>query len=128
MERENAALNIAAQNREYFGAWNLRVTRGRAPEALAELPAPDAVFIGGSGGALPGIVDAALAKNPAARLCASAVALETLSAALAAFSARGLETEVTQLSVARAKPGARLHLLLANNPVFLLTARREGEA
>lgn len=128
VEQRDEACALIERNRARFGAWNLRVTRGRAPEALAELPAPDAVFIGGSGGALPGIVDAALAKNPDARLCASAVALETLSAALAAFSARGLETEVTQLSVARAKPGARLHLLLANNPVFLLTARREGEA
>ena len=48
----------------------------------------------------------------------------TLSAALAVFAARGLEAEVTQIAVSRARPGARLHLLLANNPVFLVTACR----
>ena len=99
--------------------------RAIAPEALADLPAPDAVFIGGSEGRLPGIVDAALAKNPRARLCVSAIALETLSAALAVFGAHRLGAEVTQLAVSRAKPGARLHLLLANNPVFLISAQRE---
>ena len=63
-----------------------------------------------------------LAKNPKVRLCVSAIALETLSAALAVFAARGLDAEVTQIAVSRARPGARLHLLLANNPVFLVTA------
>ena len=86
---------------------------------------PDAVFVGGSEGRLRGIIDAALAKNPHARLCVSAIALETLTAALDAFEAHGLGAEVTQLAVSRAKPGARLHLLLANNPVFLISAQRE---
>ena len=83
------------------------------------------MFIGGSEGRLAGIVDAALAKNPRARLCVSAIALETLSAALDVFNTRGLDAEVTQLAVSRARPGARLHLLLANNPVFLISAQRE---
>ena len=128
VEYRDEALALIEQNRARFGAWNLRVVPGRAPEALDALPAPDAVFIGGSEGALAGIVDAALAKNPNVRLCVSAIALETLSAALELFNARGLDTEVTQLSVSRARADGRLHLLLANNPVFLISARREGSA
>lgn len=128
VEYKEQALALIRQNRERFGAWNLRLVRGRAPEALAALPAPDAVFIGGSDGALAGIVDAALQKNPAVRLCVSAIALETLSDALEILSARGLETEAAQISVSRARPGGKLHLLLANNPVFLLSAVREDEA
>ncbi len=127
VEYRDEACALIAQNRERFGAWNLRLVKGRAPEALDALPAPDAVFIGGSEGMLAEIVDAALGKNPGARLCVSAIALETLSAALDVFRARGLNAEVTQLAVSRAKPGQRLHLLLANNPVFLLSARREAE-
>ena len=121
---ELALAALIEENRRRFGAWNLRLVRGRAPEALSSLPAPDAVFIGGSEGQLESIVDAALAKNPGVRLCVSAIALETLSAALAVFAARGLDAEVTQIAVSRARPGARLHLLLANNPVFLVTACR----
>ena len=125
VEYRDEACALIEENRARFGAWNLRLVRGTAPEALADLPAPDAVFIGGSEGRLAGIVDAALAKNPRARLCVSAIALETLSAALDVFNSHGLEAEVTQLAVSRARPGARLHLLLANNPVFLVTACRE---
>ena len=127
VEYKEQALALLRRNRERFGAWNLRLVPGRAPEALDALPAPGAVFIGGSEGALAGIVDAALEKNPDVRLCVSAIALETLSAALDLFSARGLAAEVTQIAVSRARPGGKFHLLLANNPVFLLSARREGE-
>lgn len=127
VEYKDEAIALIEQNRARFGAWNLRVVRGKAPQALTELPAPDAVFVGGSEGALAEIVGAALEKNPSVRLCVSAIALETLSSALDIFAARGLDAEVTQLAVSRAKPGARLHLLLANNPVFLVCAHREAK-
>ena len=127
VDAREEACALIEENRRRFGAWNLRLVRGRAPEALSPLPAPDAVFIGGSGGQLEGIVDAALAKNPQVRLCVSAITLETLSAALAVFAERGLDAEVTQIAVSRAKPGGGLHLLLANNPVFLITACREAQ-
>ena len=128
IDAREEACALIEENRRRFGAWNLRILCGRAPEALYPLPAPDAVFIGGSGGQLEGIVSTVLAKNPEARLCVSAIALETLSAALAVFAARGLDAEVTQIAVSRAKPGGRLHLLLANNPVFLVTACRRAQA
>ena len=71
------------------------------------------------------VVDAVLAKSPQARLCISAIALETLSAAVAALTARGLTAEVTQIAVSRTKPAGRLHLLMANNPIFLITGERK---
>ena len=98
---------------------------GLAPAALSDLPAPDAVFIGGSKGSLAAIVDAALDKNPDARICVSAIALETLSAAVAALTAHGLAAEVTQIAVSRTRPAGRLHLLMANNPIFLITGERK---
>lgn len=125
VEYRDEALDLIRRNRERFGAWNLRVVPGRAPEALSELPAPDAVFIGGSEGGLSEITDAVLAKNPKARICVSAIALETLSAAPEIFAAHGLDAEITQLAVSRAKRGGKLRLLLANNPVFLISASRE---
>ena len=66
------------------------------------------------------IVDAVLAANPAARLCISAIALETLQEAVAALTAHGLTAQVTQIAVSRSKPAGALHLLMANNPVFLI--------
>ena len=47
----------------------------------------------------------------------SAISLETLHAAMAELKT----PEVTQISVSRSKPAGELHLLLAQNPVFLIT-------
>ena len=108
-------------NREKFRTRNLVLVEGLAPAALSDLPAPDAVFIGGSKGSLAAIVDAALDKNPDARICVSAIALETLSAAVAALTARGRTVQVSQIAVSRAKAVGGLHLMMAQNPIYLIT-------
>lgn len=108
-------------NREKFRTRNLVLVEGLAPAALSDLPAPDAVFIGGSRGSLAAIVDAALDKNPDARICVSAIALETLSAAVAALTAKGRTVQVSQIAVSRAKAVGGLHLMMAQNPIYLIT-------
>lgn len=128
VECKPEACALIQQNREKFGVWNLRLITGRAPEVLQELPPPDAVFLGGSGGEMSAIAGVVLQKNPAARICISAIALESLTAAVSALEAHGLAAEVTQIAVSRTKSAGRLHLLMANNPVFLITAERGAEA
>lgn len=108
-------------NREKFRTRNLVLVEGLAPAALSDLPAPDAVFIGGSKGSLAAIVDAALDKNPDARICVSAIALETLSAAVAALTAKGRTVQMSQIAVSRAKAVGGLHLMMAQNPIYLIT-------
>ena len=108
-------------NREKFRTRNLVLVEGLAPDALSDLPAPDAVFIGGSKGSLAAIVDAALDKNPDARICVSAIALETLSAAVAALTAKGRTVQVSQIAVSRARAVGGLHLMMAQNPIYLIT-------
>lgn len=108
-------------NREKFRTRNLVLVEGLAPAALLDLPAPDAVFIGGSKGSLAAIVDAALDKNPDARICVSAIALESLSAAVAALTAKGRTVQVSQIAVSRARAVGGLHLMMAQNPIYLIT-------
>lgn len=120
VERNQEGVDLIEENRRAFGAYNLHVVCGSAPEALSAFPAPDVVFIGGSGGQMAPIVDAALEANPKARICASAIALETIQAALAALASHGIEAEVSQVSVASTKKAGELHLLMAHNPTFLI--------
>jgi len=115
VEQKPEALTAARANREKFGAWNLRLVGGTAPAALAGLPKPDAVFVGGSGGRLPEIL--AAVSNPLARICISAISLETLHTASEVLH----EPEITQISVSRSRSAGKLHLMLAQNPVFLVT-------
>ena len=124
VECDPEACALIQQNREKFAAYNLTLIEGKAPDALDALPAPDAVFIGGTKGNMDAVIDAVLHKNPVARLCVAAIALEPLSAAVAALTAHGLAAEVTQIAVNRTKTAGSLHLLMANNPVFLIMGAR----
>ena len=120
------ACSLIRANREKFGVYNLELTQGRAPEVLAQLPAPDAVFIGGSGGELPAILEAALRKNPAARFCITAIAVETLGTAVAAMTQLGMEPQISQVTVARSRAAGELHLMMGQNPVWIITGRKEA--
>ena len=121
VERNREALRIAERNREKHGAWNLHLKEGRAPETLEGLPKPDAVFVGGSGGQLEEIIGTIYYVNPTARICVSAIALETLQGAIECLRKLGYETEVCQIAVSRSKAAGDLTLMLAQNPVYLIT-------
>jgi len=104
-----------SRNAQALGVPGLAVVGGTAPAALAGLPAPDAVFIGG-GVSEPGVIAAACdALGPGGRCVANAVTLEGEAALLAAFSARG--GSLRRLSVARADPVGGMHGWRAAMPV-----------
>ena len=128
VEREEAALALARANREKFGAWNLSLVEGEAPQALEQLPRPDAVFVGAGAGGLPEILQAVHHSGPQARVCVAAVSLEALYTAHSELARLDREVEVTQLSVSRTWPAEQPNLLQAQDPVFLITGTaRQGE-
>ncbi|MEV7429874.1 precorrin-6y C5,15-methyltransferase (decarboxylating) subunit CbiE [Nocardioides sp. NPDC092400] len=91
-----------ARNAARLGVPDLVVVAGRAPDALADLPAPDAIFIGG-GATRPGVLDACLAAlAPGGRLVVHGVTLETESLLANAYRTRG--GELTRLSVETTAP------------------------
>lgn len=120
-ECSGEAYRLMQQNKEKFGVWNLHLTQGTAPEVLCQFPSPDVVFIGGSGGKLAEILQDVHTINPQARVCIAAIALETVHTALTEMTALGYEIETVQIGVSRTKKAGDLHLLLAQNPIFLLT-------
>lgn len=92
---------MAAKNARVLGAPRLQLIDGMAPAALAGLPAPDAVFIGG--GLSEETIAAALAAlGPQGRLVANAVTLESESLLISAQARHG--GSLTRLSIARAEP------------------------
>ncbi|HIS75976.1 MAG TPA: precorrin-6y C5,15-methyltransferase (decarboxylating) subunit CbiE [Candidatus Merdivicinus excrementipullorum] len=124
VEMKEEAVSLIRQNREKFKAWNLTPVEGAAPGALENLPAPDAVFIGGSTGNMPEIFQMIREKNPAARVAVSAISLETLAQAIDCFAKFGLQnTEISQIMAARAKEAGRYHLMMGQNPVYLISGQ-----
>jgi precorrin-6Y C5,15-methyltransferase (decarboxylating) len=89
----------ATRNAAALGTPDLRIVQGHAPEALAGLPAPDAVFIGGGLGDA-GLFDAAWsALKPGGRLVANAVSLGSEARLIELFQRHG--GELTRLEIAK---------------------------
>jgi precorrin-6Y C5,15-methyltransferase (decarboxylating) len=106
LERESSRTALIAENAALLGVPELAIVTGEAPAALAGLPAPDAVFLGG-GLATPGLFEAAWrALKPGGRLVANAVTLEGEARLLAWHQAHG--GRLIRISVAEAERlGAR---------------------
>ena len=122
IERRVDAIPLIEANCRKFHLGNVTLVCGEAPDALSDLPAPDVVFIGGSGGELPAILKAAWDKNPAARIAVTAVTIEALSLALSSMKEAGHEPDIVQISAARGKKVGRVHLMEAMNPISILSA------
>jgi precorrin-6Y C5,15-methyltransferase (decarboxylating) len=90
------------RNAAACGVPGLTVVEGTAPQELADLPAPSAIFIGG-GGSDEGVLDAAINALPSGgRLVANAVTLEMEALLLARHAEMG--GELIRIAVSRAGP------------------------
>ena len=126
MEKNAGDAANARANARRLRASNYSLFEGRAPAGLDEWPDPDAVFIGGSGGELAELIALVLLRlNPGGRLVMNFVTLENLATATTALTAAGAVWDVTMLSAARSQPILDMHRLAAQNPVWIVTARKE---
>lgn len=108
IERDPARAARISRNAICLGVPGIEIVGGAAPQALAGLRQPDAVFIGG--GADPQTLDAAWLALPAqGRIVVNAVTLETQ--ALLARSHKEKGGDLMNLQVSRARPVGRFHAL-----------------
>lgn len=122
VERDAEALALSEENRAKFGAYNIKIIAGEAPDALDALPAPDKVFIGGSGGNLRSIFTKILGKTRICTVCLNAVTLETLAQSTACFDEFHFSNvEITCVNVAKSRPAGNYRLMAAQNPVYIIS-------
>ena len=125
IEADATGAAFCRDNSRHMGADNVRVVTGLAPGALAGLPDPDAVFVGGSKGQLREILAVALDRLVGrGRLVVNAITLDTIATAYAFFKERGLDPEVIVVNVAR---GLKLNQTMrydAQNPVHILAVTK----
>jgi precorrin-6Y C5,15-methyltransferase (decarboxylating) len=125
VEVDPEGVEICQDNVRTHRVDNVRVVAGRAPEALAELETPDAVFVGGSKGSMEEIIDVALDRlAPGGRLVVNTITLENSGEAYQAFRRRELVPEVTLLQISRAEPLARYLRYEAQNPIQIFAVTR----
>lgn len=125
VEKEPEQQGHIERNASRFAAGNITLVRGEAPGVLPSLPAPDRVFIGGSGGGLRGIVDEVRSRMDRGIMVVNAATLETLNEAISALEGAGFPVTVTEISVARSRPLSERRLMAALNPVFMVKGEKE---
>ncbi len=123
VERNSQCLTYFKENLQKFNSRNITLVEEEAPFCLEDLPDPDRVFIGGSGGHLWKILEAADSRLPTdGRVVLNAATLDTLTAATEFFENTGYELEVTTVNISRTRPLTDYKMFEAFNPVFVMTA------
>ena len=127
-ERNPVAVELLGNNKELFGLTNLDVIAGEALENIKTMPAPDCVFVGGSGGDLCEMLDVIYAKNSKCRIVINAITVETLAQVAAYYKEHpDYSLEIVNVFVARSKKLGSYNLMMAQNPVYVMTALKKED-
>ena len=127
-ERNPVAVELLGKNKELFGLTNLDVIAGEALENIKAMPAPDCVFVGGSGGDLCEMLDVIYAKNSKCRIVINAITVETLAQVAAYYKGHpDYSLEIVNVFVARSKKLGSYNLMMAQNPVYVMTALKKED-
>ncbi len=128
IEQDAADFHLISANLETFGVKNVKPVFGTAPAVFTGLPAPDAIFIGGNGGEISRLLEAAFtALRSGGRLVVNVGTLEMLSATYASMKrlAAGRGTVDVQLvNISRGVEQMESLRFEAVNPTFILRIRK----
>ncbi len=126
IERDAVRYERLCRNLKTHEATRVRAFHGQAPEDCAEWSAPDAVFVGGSGGQLENIINyVAQRLRTDGRVVINLVTLDRVAETLSLLRAQNFSVNVTQVSIARSRSLQESVYLVALNPVFVVSAQRE---
>jgi precorrin-6B C5,15-methyltransferase / cobalt-precorrin-6B C5,C15-methyltransferase len=129
IEEDAADYHLILANADSFGARNVKAVHGTAPAVFVGLPAPDAVFVGGTGKEVRRLLEAAFAAlRPGGRMVVNVATLEALSTTYAALKGLAGAVEASLVSVARGVEQMESLRFEAVNPTFLLAVGKGSKA
>lgn len=106
VEQHPERLACLAENRERFGCGsNLHIVDGRAPQALADLPDPGKVFVGGNDGELDAILRSSWGRLPTGGLLLASSVTAATFARLQTFALTLTPGQVETLQIAVSRGG-----------------------
>jgi cobalt-precorrin-6B (C15)-methyltransferase len=126
IDEDAEAIRLTTSNVEKFDAQDIvKVIHGKAPEALSDLPKVDAIIIGGSKSLKDVIQVAHEQLKEHGRIVVNAILLETGYTALYEIKKSGFkEIDVTQIFVAKGKDIDHGTMMLARNPITIISATK----
>ncbi|HEX4612894.1 MAG TPA: precorrin-6y C5,15-methyltransferase (decarboxylating) subunit CbiE [Urbifossiella sp.] len=125
IEQDSADYHLIVANAAQFGVSNVKPVFGTAPGVFTDLPAPDAVFVGGNGGEVARLLEAAYAAlRPGGRLVTNVGTLEMLTATYAVLKRLAGGVEVLLMNLSRGVEQLESLRFEAVNPTFLLGVQK----
>ncbi|MEO1351398.1 MAG: precorrin-6y C5,15-methyltransferase (decarboxylating) subunit CbiE [Cyanobacteria bacterium J06635_15] len=129
IEKTAMGASLIQQNCDRFGIPTIQIIQGKAPAALAPLPYPDRVFIGGSSGTMTELLTLCCDRlRPRGRIVAAIATLETLAEVtqwLRGLSEQAWTYRLLQVQLSRSVAVGPLTRFSPLNPVTLVTLYRE---
>ncbi len=126
IEMDPEDYQLIASNAERFGVTNLTPVLGKAPEAWESLPAPDAIFVGGTGRHVSKIVELAFEKlRRGGRLMANVGSVENLAAVRDILQKKSGDCQVWMINIARGTDQMDRLSFEAMHPTFLVGAKKK---
>mgnify|MGYP003333794053 CR=1 FL=1 len=117
--------HLIIENAKRFGVNNLRAVLGKAPEAWAGLPDPDAIYVGGSGRHVTMLVEEAWKRlKPGGRLVTACNSIENLASVHALLRSRSSDAAYWMVNIARGIEQLDRIRFEAINPSFLIAATK----
>lgn len=126
-DKNEDAIRLVRENARKFHLDNIETVCGLAPDCLEDLPVPDVAFIGGSSGNMAEIIGFLHDKNSRIRFVITAVTIETAMAALESLKNIGIKGDIVQVAVSKGRSVGDLHMLTAQNPIFVIDGSGEDE-
>lgn len=122
VDRDPEQISRAGRNADSAGV-GIGLVTGSAPAALATLPEPDAVFIGGGGADLPEILAAVSARGPE-RIAVALATVERAGPVLRRLTGSGWSAAAQLVQISELAPLGDGHRLAPQNPVLLVLGER----
>ncbi len=120
------AIELTKKNAEKFQISNILTIFGNAKEKILELEEADAIFIGGTGGDTREIIELSQNKlKSGGRIVIGTILIETLSSVLQVLEKLPFESvDITQVTIAKSRKTTTGTMMLARNPVTIISATK----
>jgi len=121
------AVELTKKNLEKFNLANVSVILGNAKEKISELPNADAVFIGGTGTDTNEIMHICQDKlKSGGRIVIGMILIETIFSVLSSIKELDFDSiDITQVTIAKSRKTTTGTMMLARNPVTILSATKK---
>ena len=126
IDYDENAIELTKKNMYKFDLSNISVIFGNAKEKILELEEADAIFIGGTGGDTKDIVEISQNKlKSGGRIVIGTILIETLYSVLQILDKLQFESvDITQVTIAKSRKTSTGTMMLARNPVTIISATK----